>query len=250
MSAYAAVIPAYNEARTIREVAAGALKHLAMVVVVDDGSADGTAAALHGLPVTLLRNDTNQGKAASLWRGVQAALARGARGIITLDGDGQHLPEAIPSLIAAAEQHPGRIIIGARVVQAHIKAPPNRYYANKLANFWISWASGQCIADTQSGYRLYPAEVFTRLKVRHDRTRSFVFESEVLIEAARASIATCAVPVPAIYKPDGRPSHYRPTTDTVRIAGMVAWKLLSRGLYLPGLWRAFVRPRDSEGRLV
>lgn len=248
MSTYAVVIPAYNEAATIHEVASGALRHLRFVIVVDDGSTDSTAAALDGLPITLLRNETNQGKAASLWRGVQAALTRGVRGVITLDGDGQHLPEAIPRLIAAAEQHPGRIVIGARVVHDLTQVPRGRYYANKFANFWISWACGQRIADTQSGYRLYPSEVFTRLNVRHDRPRSFVFESEVLIEAARLGISTRVVPVPAVYKPNGRLSHFK-QIDSLRITAMISRRLLSRALYLPGLWSAFVKPKDSEGRL-
>ena len=95
------VIPAYNEARTVREVASRALQQLGDVIVVDDGSADGTAAALDGLPVTLVSNPVNMGKGASLWRGFSAALAAGAEAVITLDADGQHRPEDIPRILAA-----------------------------------------------------------------------------------------------------------------------------------------------------
>jgi glycosyltransferase involved in cell wall biosynthesis len=89
------VIPAYNEAATIREVAARALRKIENVIVVDDGSTDGTADALVGLPVIVLRNPTNCGKAASLWRGFQYALGAGVCGVVTLDGDAQHAPEEI-----------------------------------------------------------------------------------------------------------------------------------------------------------
>ncbi len=75
----AVVIPAYNEARTIREVVQQALQQCPQVIVVDDGSQDGTAQQLEGLPITLLQNPANLGKAASLWRGMQAALQLGVQ---------------------------------------------------------------------------------------------------------------------------------------------------------------------------
>ena len=74
ISGYVAVIPAYNEAATIRDIAVRTLGQVPRLIVVDDGSDDATAAALEGLPVTVLRNAVNMGKAASLWRGMQRAL--------------------------------------------------------------------------------------------------------------------------------------------------------------------------------
>jgi glycosyltransferase involved in cell wall biosynthesis len=231
------VIPAYNEAATIREVARKTVRELPQVIVVDDGSADGTTEALAGLPLTLLRNAENSGKAASLWRGFQHALAHGATGVITLDGDGQHSPEDIPALLAAARHNPGRMILGAREREQRRQAPA-RYRANCFADFWISWAAGYRLDDSQSGFRLYPAEVLKTVSIAHDPAHSFVFESEILIAAARLGYYALAVPIGTHARSGARNSHFRPVLDIARITRMVAWSLISRGLFLEGLYRS------------
>jgi glycosyltransferase involved in cell wall biosynthesis len=238
-----AVIPAYNEAATIREVALRTLRLVRDVIVVDDGSTDGTAAETRGLGVTLISNPANLGKGASLARGFALALAEGADAVITLDGDAQHCPEDIPRLVDTARAHPGRIIIGARVWDRDT-VPPLRYFGNRFANFWVAWAAGFPVADSQSGFRLYPAELLREVNV-NPRAR-FAFESEILIEAGRAGVRTAAVPIAALYPPGGRASHYRPAADTARIVRMIAWKLLSRGLDLPRLVRSLSLARSGS----
>jgi glycosyltransferase involved in cell wall biosynthesis len=246
MTRYAVVIPAYNEASTIRDVASGALQHVREVIIVDDGSVDGTTNALAGLHVVLLRNGTNCGKAASLVRGIEAALAKGVDAVITLDGDGQHAPSDIPRLIDAYERDPAALVIGARLLERY-NIPRQRYLANRFANFWIAWAAGQRLADSQSGFRIYPATMLRGVRPRCDRAASFVFESEVLIDAGRRGIKIVAVPVQALYAPQRRRSHFRPVVDIARIVRMVAWKLLSRGMDLGGLARS-LRAIDTYKR--
>jgi len=231
------VIPAYNEVATVRDVAERALAQLPEVIVVDDGSTDGTADMLAGLPVTLVRNPRNLGKAVSLWRGISLALAEGARAVVTLDADGQHRPEDIPRLLAAHRRDPAALVVGARL-HGGADIPTERYYANRFANFWIAWAAGQRMQDTQSGFRVYPVPLLLALPPRVRRAASFVFESEVLIEAGRRGTRLEWVPIPAIYEPRGRPSHFRPIVDVALITRMVAWKLLSHGLDLRGLFRS------------
>jgi len=126
---------------------------------VDDGSTDATTARLEGLDLIVLRHATNRGKADTLWTGFTRALELGADLVVTLDGDGQHSAEDIPRLLAAYAQHPECIVIGSRL---HDRAnfPARRYYANCFARFWISWAAGYPIADTQTGFRIYPALLF------------------------------------------------------------------------------------------
>jgi glycosyltransferase involved in cell wall biosynthesis len=225
----AVVIPAYNEAATIRDVAQRARRQADLVIVVDDGSSDGTAAALADLDVVLLRNDGNLGKAASLRRGAGEALRRGAQAVVTLDGDGQHFPEDIAQLLRAWREAPERIVIGSRLHRrSHI--PRARYWANRVANFWIGLAAGYAIADSQSGFRVYPAHLLREARVRCDRSHSFVFESEILIEAARRGVQARCVPVQVVYSSRARASHFRPVLDIARIVRMVAWRLVSQGL--------------------
>ena len=233
----AVVIPAFNEAATVAEVAGRALRHTQTVFVVDDGSGDDTCARLLGLPVTLIRNDINLGKAASLARGFAAALAQSMDAVITLDADGQHQPEDIPRLIEAAVECPGDIVIAARL-RGREHMPRMRRFGNWQADFWIAWAAGYPIRDTQCGYRLYPTALLERLAMRGGRRNSCVFESEVLIDAARMGCYARCIPIDTIYGRSPRESHYRAASDTMRIIRMVAGKLARRGLYPLGLLRS------------
>jgi glycosyltransferase involved in cell wall biosynthesis len=230
-------IPAYNEAKTIRALAQTALALCPRLIVVDDGSTDATALQLHGLPLTLLRHSVNKGKAACLRLAFSEARRHGALCVITLDGDGQHDPNDAPALLRAWRNHSDRLIVGSRL---HDKAqfPRARYRANRFACFWISWAAGCPIADSQSGFRAYPAAVLSIAlgdKVRGNRLN---FESEILIEAADHGILPLAVAIPGRYPPNARPSHFRPVIDIAKIVVMVAMRLLKKGLHPVGLWRS------------
>ena len=244
---YALVIPAYNESSTIRRVVECALLHIGTVIIVDDGSTDGTVKELLNLPITLLQHTKNLGKSASLWDGMQAALKLGAKGIVTLDGDGQHDPADLPRLLLAAETHPDKLVIGSRLWNSKA-IPKARYWANRFANFWIAWASGQALEDSQSGFRVYPTQLIQISRLEVSRDRSFVFESEIIIEAARHKFLCVFLPVQTIYPENARPSHFRPVKDIVNITRMVAWRLFSRGFFLPGLWRSLTGDQSLKPR--
>ena len=240
------VIPAFNEARTIEDIVGRALSVVEDVIVVDDGSTDGTADLASAFPVTVLRHQRNEGKGASLIDGFRTALEHGADAVITLDGDGQHPSERIPDLVDRARSAPGCIVVGSRL---HDRAafPPARYRANRIANFWISWASGHLIDDSQCGFRLYPREALEAIRVERPPKAGFVFESEALIDAARAGHRTVSVPIPALYGDHTqRPSHFRPVRDILAIVLMVAGKLFARGMYPHGLVRS-LGERYSRG---
>jgi len=242
------VIPAFNEAATIRAVVKRVLLQVEQVIVVDDGSTDGTSDELSDLDVTVLKNSKNSGKAASLLHGFKYATQQGCSAVVTLDGDGQHAPEEIPRLLEAAADRPGYIIVTARLINREA-APPLRLFANKFADFWVSWASGYPVVDSQSGFRLYPAALLESIVLTRCRAEGFVFESKIFIEAAKQRFYSVVVPVESIYLPDRRESHYRPVTDTSRIVLMIAWQLFKRGGYLPGLLRAVGILADPRGNL-
>jgi glycosyltransferase involved in cell wall biosynthesis len=207
--------------------------------VVDDGSTDRTFRAVAGLDVTVLRNEENCGKAGSLSRGFEHALAYGAIGVITLDADGQHAPEEIPSFVKQSLDDPNAFLIGARRRDQR-RASFWRYVANRVADFWIGWAAGQPIEDSQSGFRLYPAQLLRDVTLNHDQKHGFVFESEILIEAARRGIACRNVSISVTPRSGPRPSHFRPLLDIMRITSMVAWRLLLSGMNPMGLFRLII----------
>ena len=225
------VIPALNEALRIREVVQGALAECPRVLLVDDGSDDGTAQCVADLPVTVLRHEQRMGKGASLRDGFAKALAMGARAIVTMDGDGQHLAGDIPRLLAAANRYPHHIVIGARL-RRRSQQPLYRRLANEFADWGIAWGTGYQLADSQSGQRLYPAAVAALTDVPGE---DFVFEAQILISAAQQLGTRCvSVPIESRYKcvhmdEDFRPSHFKPLRDFSRITSHVVAGVLRRG---------------------
>jgi len=239
------VIPAYQEAATIGLIVGQcqALRDVSCVVVVDDGSHDETGRIAAEGGATVLRHDRNLGKGSSLMRGMLAAVGAGASYVATLDGDCQHRPEDLPRLLQCSRQWPRHIIVGSRRASGHA-APSARFIANRIADFWVSWAAGHPIDDSQSGFRVYPAELVRRIAERPPKAAGFAFESEILIEAARLGFRTASVDIPTIYgKPLKRRSHFRPVPDITRIVLMVTAKLLRAGMHPVGLWRSLTLQR-------
>jgi glycosyltransferase involved in cell wall biosynthesis len=234
----AIVIPALDEALAIRDVVTGALALGHPVYVVDDGSTDGTSAAIADLPVRLIRHAARLGKGQSLRDGFAAAFADGASAVVTLDGDGQHSPADVPRLVAAHARSPRALVLCARTRRDGPR-PWARRFANGFADFWISWACGTRVLDSQCGQRLYPRVLVESIAL--PASDGFTFESEVLVEAARAGFPIAGVPIAARYHEGRRASHFRPVADIARITRMVSWKLLQRGFFLPGLVRSLVR---------
>ncbi|MGC8523847.1 MAG: glycosyltransferase family 2 protein [Acidibrevibacterium sp.] len=237
------VIPACEEAGSIAVIVAGCLSFAAPVIVVDDGSRDATSACAAAAGALVLRHPVRRGKGAALETGFAAALAAGAAFVATLDGDGQHRPEDLPRLLTVARRASHRIVIGSRR-SSRLPAPRGRRVANRVADFWISWAAGHPVADSQCGFRVYPADLLRALPARR-RPRGFAFEAALLIEAARAGYRTIAVDVPALYGgPSQRASHFRPVADVTKIVLVVAARLLARGLSPWSLWRALTLPEE------
>ncbi len=240
----AVVIPALNEALRIREVVEGALRHCPNVILIDDGSDDGTAEAIADLPVTVLRHAMRMGKGAALRDGFAETLRRGLDAAVTMDGDGQHSADDIPRLLAAGNRHRGWIVIGARL-RKRASQPTHRRIANHFGDWGIAWGTGYQVADSQSGQRLYPADVCA-LGCSGIPGEDFVFEAQILMSAAQQLGTRCvSVPIEARYSevhgaPTFRPSHFRPLQDLWRITSHIVAHCVRRG----GLWQVHQRVRQ------
>jgi len=145
-----ALVPAYNEAKKIAGVVKATKPYLP-VWVIDDGSADDTAAAAEDAGAVVIRQEPNQGKGMALKRGFQLALDAGVDAVVTLDADGQHDPAEIPLFLEAFQKHGSALIIGWRNFR---QMPIQRRIANTLGSVLMSWALKSRIVDDQSGYRL------------------------------------------------------------------------------------------------
>jgi hypothetical protein len=214
------LIPAHDERATVGAVVARARRH-GHVLVVDDGSADGTGAVAEAAGAEVLRHPRRLGKAQALRTGIAAARARGASHVVTLDADGQHDPDDVPALLTAAA--PRAIVVGGRLGDTAAVAP-ERLDAIRVAGFFASWASGLRVRDTQSGYRLYPLELFDEVPTERG---GFVFETEILLAAAARGWTVREVPVRALPRVASR-SRFRPVGDGVTIGAFVARRAAAR----------------------
>jgi len=224
----AAAIPAFDAAATVGEVVRRALAQVSEVVVVDDGSADGTGAAARAAGARVLTHPVNRGKGAALatafadlfaWaegNGSAPAAAAPLAAVVTLDADGQHLPEETPRLLEAWRAG-ADLVIGSREALFGEMSVLRRL-SNRASSRAISLLAGRRLADVQSGFRLYTPAVLAATGFGEPR---FEAESAVVVRAVRRGFRVVAVPVRLGYA-DGRPtSHYRPVADSLRIAGAV-----------------------------
>lgn len=207
------LIPAYNAVRTVRGVVEECLVHGLAVVVVDDGSSDGTAASLDGLPVMLLAHEHNRGKGAALRTGFDWALANGYTGLITLDADGQHDPSAIPRLATAAHQGGFGILLASRHSQFEQMAGLRKVW-NRFGVWCLRTRTGFEIHDSQSGFRYYLAAMLRSISM--EKT-GYDLEMELLMKCWKAGFRIGSIPVPARVVDGRSTSHYRAVPDTWNI---------------------------------
>jgi glycosyltransferase involved in cell wall biosynthesis len=221
----AILIPAFDCADTLGSVVAGAREHGLPIVVVDDGSRDGTAEVARRAGADVVSHPCNRGKGATLLTGMRTLADRGFTHALTMDGDGQHLAREIPVLLAAATAEPTAIVIGVRRRGTQEVAGIN-LFGNRFANLCVRRAAGVPVPDTQSGFRVYP--LATTLRLPH-YGEHFEWESTSIIFAARAGIPIRSVAVDVYYPPIAeRRSHYRKVVDTLRIIRAVAPLLVRR----------------------
>jgi len=199
-----ALIPAHNEEARISAVAEAAKQHLA-VLVVDDGSSDGTARAAEAAGASVIRHEVNQGKGAALRSGFRYALEKGCDFVITLDADGQHDPAEIPTFLKAYTATKADLVIGRRDFK---QMPFIRQLSNTLGTLLFSWAVGRRIPDNQSGYRLIGRRLLETEAVLQSAEAGFEFEVEMIALAIKEGFSMEWVPIKTIYRDEK--SHIQP----------------------------------------
>lgn len=215
-----AVIPTYQNAKTLLKVVADVHRVVDTVFVVDDGSNDGTAALLdkatgNERPEKVLTHPKNCGKGAALKTGLTYARQQGFRYAVTVDADGQHRADDIPALLKAVEEEPDALAIGSRGLQ-HENMPAKSTFANRFSNFWFALQTLQRLPDTQSGLRIYPLRCLHGLRWMSARYEA---ELTLLVFSAWAGVKLLPVPVSVYYPPrDQRVTHFRPGRDFTRIS--------------------------------
>lgn len=217
----AAVIPAFDASPSVAEVVCGTLEHMEQVLVVDDGSTDDTGDRAREAGAEVIRHPVNMGKGAALKTAFAHLFAQGYDAVLTLDADGQHLPEEISKL----EQgwiDGGDLVLGGRE-HLFAKMSKLRQRSNGISSGLISWVAGKPINDVQTGFRIYRRELIEATGFPESR---FEAESAVIVRAARQGFSIVTVPIELGFA-DGRcTSHYRPIIDSVRIARAVIWARL------------------------
>ena len=213
------IIPTYNEAKTIAELIKQILQQGLDIVIIDDGSWDNTHRIALENGANVLRNRGNEGKGACLTKGFDYALSRDFDAVITMDGDGQHLPSDIPYFIRLAQYSKSGIFIGNRMPKAR-SMPQIRIFTNKLMSWLLSKLTRQKIPDTQCGFRLIKKEVLKKVKLK---TCKYETESEILIKAARLGFKIESIPIKTVYQ--GEKSQINPFIDSLRFIRFIFGEL-------------------------
>ena len=211
---FAVIIPVYNHEHGVVGVVQKSLKLNLPVFVVDDGSTDSSYENIRDYPgISLLRHAENRGKGAALITGFIEA-EKIADWAITIDADGQHDPQDALDMMAAIPENERPLVVGMRQGMVGRKAPWTSRFGRKFSNFWIVLAGGPRMADSQSGFRIYPLPEVLQLNVA---ARRYQFEVEVLVKAGWEKRPVIEVPISVSYAPGKkRISHFRPFIDFLR----------------------------------
>jgi len=192
-----ALIPAYNEERFIGSVVLKARRYADAVIVVDDGSTDATGEIARAAGATVVRHEHNRGKGAALNTGLRKARALAPEAIVTLDGDGQHLIEEMPLVLAPILEGKADIVVGSRYLNGRCFVPLHRILGHRAFTFLTNLVSGVHVTDSQSGFRAFSPRAVEALLFS---SSGFSVESEMQFLARENDLRMVEVPVTARYE--------------------------------------------------
>lgn len=215
-----AVVPTYDNPKTLHAVVEKVRTCLSDVIVVDDGSGDEGREACESLRkdgiATVIRCESNRGKGAAVKLGLAEASRQGFTHAFQVDADGQHDLGAMPRFLQAAQAAPDHAVFGSPLYDE--TAPAVRLAARKITKFWVDLEAGRdVIHDSMVGFRIYPVDP-TLAQRAHSNRMSFDVEIAVLL--ARAGILILNLPVTVRYPTveEGGHSNFRPFVDNLQLS--------------------------------
>jgi glycosyltransferase involved in cell wall biosynthesis len=211
------IIPAYLTGPELLNVLEGASRSVGKdnVLVVDDGSPDSFPSKASALGYKVVRHEKNLGKGEALKTGFKWALSNGYSGVVTIDGDGQHDPLLVPSLLEKAAATNADIVIGSRMKDVS-SMPLTRIVVNRLTSWIVSRLAGQKVEDSQSGFRYISSRVLEVVELEGSR---YDLESEIIVKAAWKGFAIESVGIPTVY--GSEKSSIKPLKDALCFARLV-----------------------------
>ncbi len=220
----AVVIPAYNEAWVIASVVDGLLPLGCRVVVVDDGSADCTAATVANRPVMVVRHPINRGQGAALQTGITVAVALGADIVVTFDADGQHDPQDISRLVEPILSGECDVTLGSRFLGCAENIPRSRKLLLRAAVVFTRLTARLAVSDAHNGLRAFTRSAAAGLRITMD---GMAHASEILDQIRAHGWRWREVPVTIHYSAYSLAKGQR-SGNALRIAGQILLAKLSR----------------------
>ena len=203
-------IPAFNEEHFIGKVVKNCLKYADQVVVCDDGSVDNTYEIADAAGANVIRHEKNCGKGEAFQSLFQFARHSDVDVIVTIDGDGQFLPEEIPKLVKKIESNEADVVIGYRFDGA-AEMPNYRKFGNKMLDKMTNMATQLSVRDTQSGFRAYSKNI---IKLIDFKKKGFGVDTEILINAAKNGARISEEKVSVIYHTGSQTSTKNPISHS------------------------------------
>ena len=232
------VIPVFNHDAGFSAVVARIVPLGLPVIAVNDGSAPAASAAIHRLAaansgIDVVDHPRNMGKGAAVLTGLRAARQAGYSHAVQIDADGQHDPGDIPRFLAAAQEHPGAVVLGCPRYDASV--PKGRLIARYLTHVWI-WIEtlSFTIRDSMCGFRVYPLAAVLQVADGVSLGRRMDFDPEILVRLHWAGVPMVTLPTRVIY-PEGGVSHFRIWHDNWLITRMHTRLFFGMLRRLPGL---------------
>jgi glycosyltransferase involved in cell wall biosynthesis len=190
------VVPAYNEASSVGEVVEGALWLADQVIVVDDGSTDGTDETAREAGAVVARHGENLGQGAAIQTGIELGLRLGATHLVTLDADGQHRPEDALRMVERLDAENLDVVLGTRGGRRQAGMPLERHLLLRAGLLLSRFTTGLDLTDTHNGLRAFTADAASRLEITQDR---MAHASQILARIAEFGLSWAEEPVEVSY---------------------------------------------------